>query len=233
MFVRVRQALVGGFVMTEPHIPNFDYEGFAKRLAEAFWPEKPTAFAARVGVPHPTLSKYLKGQGVSPRLDVAAVLAKGANVTLEWLIWGQGDGPNAEAIVKIPRYDALLAAGAGSWNEGRRKLDEIPYTSSFLAKRLGRSSALGLSVLESAGDSMFPTIPDGSLVLIDEQDQRLVDAVFAFVLEGEARIKRFRRLTDGVMIISDNKLYEPEKLTGDELNKLQIIGRCRWVGHVL
>ncbi|MHA4915567.1 S24 family peptidase, partial [Enterococcus faecium] len=76
-------------------------------------------------------------------------------------------------------------------------------------------------------------IEDGALVLIDEEDRRIIDAVFAFVLEGEARIKRFRKLTDGVMLVSDNPLYPPEKVTGDDLRKLQIIGRARWVGNML
>lgn len=170
---------------------------------------------------------------MAPRLDIAAVLAKGANVTLEWLVTGIGDGPDNGEIVRVPRYDATLAAGSGSWNDGRRRLDEIPFTNAFLLKKLGRRSAKGLSVLEAAGDSMMSAIEDGALVLIDEEDRRIIDAVFAFVLEGEARIKRFRKLTDGVMLVSDNPLYPPEKVTGDDLRKLQIIGRARWVGNML
>lgn len=207
--------------------PNFDYAGFAKRLAEAIFPEKITPFAERVGVPQPTLSKYLRADGAGPRLDIVAKLADGVGCTLDWLVWGRGDGPDESAgFLRIPRYDCQLAAGAGSWNEGRRKIEDIPFSRTFLRERLNKTSVKGLSVLEGRGDSMTPTIQDRALILVDEDDRRLIDGVFAFVLDGDARVKRFRKLTEGVMLISDNSSYPPETVTGTDLQKLQIIGRA-------
>jgi transcriptional regulator with XRE-family HTH domain len=222
-------------MIEEKFDPDFDYPGFADRLAETMFPEKVTAFAARSGVPQGTLSKYLKAGGTAgPRLDLVAKIADALGCSIDWLVWGRGDGPEAAAgFVKIPRYDATLAAGAGSWNEGRRQLDFIPFTNDFLAKRLNRTSAKGLTVLEARGDSMEPTIADGGLLLVDEDDRRVVDGIFAFLLDGDARVKRIRKLTDGLMLISDNTAYPPETVLGDELGKLQIIGRVRWVGQTL
>ena len=215
-------------------IPEFDYPGFGRRLSEAMFPEKITAFAERVGVPQGTVSKYVRGQGTAPRLDIAAHLAKATGCTLEWLVWGQGDGVAGESdFVKIPRYDATLAAGAGSWNEGRRRLDDIPFTRDFLLKRLNRTSTAGLSVLTARGDSMAPNIADGALLLIDEADRRLTDAVFAFVLDGDARLKRFRRTLTGWTIVSDNPLYPPENISDSDLGRVQIIGRLLWVAQLV
>ncbi len=214
--------------------PNFDAVGFAARLAEAMAPERVTAFAARTGVPQPTISKYLKANSGSPRLDIAARLAEGVHASLDWLVWGRGEGPDAEkAVVKVPRYDAHLAAGAGAWNEGKRRLDDIPFTSTFFRKRFGRPDGAGFAVLEARGDSMEPSIGDGDLLLLDETDTRLIDGVFAFVLDDEARVKRFRRLTDGLAIVSDNVNYPVEEIRGPRIKELKIIGRVRWVGKVL
>lgn len=214
--------------------PDFDYDGFANRLAEAISPEKPTTFAGRVGVAEGTLFKYLKGQGSGPRVDILAKIATGAGTTLDWLVYGRGDGPDAQSgFVRVPRYDATLAAGAGSWNEGKRQLDFIPFTAEFFRKRLNRSSAAGFAVLEARGDSMEPHIPDGSLLLIDEGDRRMIDGIFAFVLDGEARLKRFRRTLAGVMIMSDNPAYPPEEVSGERLADIQMIGRLRWYGQVV
>lgn len=214
-------------------LPDFDYAGFGRRLAEAISPEKITAFSVRAGVAHPTVSKYVKGVGTAPRLDIAACLAQAAGVTLEWLVWGRGDGPDdSAAFVKIARYDATLAAGAGSWNEGRRRLDDIPFTAAFLRKRLNRTSPLGLSMLTAKGDSMSPTINDGALLLVDENDRRIVDGIYAFVLDGDARLKRFRKMVDGVRLISDNPAYEAETVAGEDLAKLEIIGRLLWFGQM-
>jgi transcriptional regulator with XRE-family HTH domain len=206
--------------------PNFDVGGFAQRVREAMFPEKITAFATRIGMPQATVSKILSGTAVGgPRLDIAARIAEGLGCSLDWLVYGRGDGESAQNLVRIPRFDAQLAAGAGAWNDGRLKVEDVPFTQAFLREQLGRLTAASLAVLTARGDSMEPTIADRAWVIIDEAEQEPFDAVFAFVLAGEARVKRFRRLTDGLMLISDNDAYPPEVVKGDELSKLQVIGR--------
>lgn len=212
----------------------FDLEGFSRRLAEAMSPEKPTAFAQRMGLPHGTVSKYLRAGGsTGPRLDIVARMAEGLGTSIDWLVFGRGDGEGGGDLIRVARYDATLAAGAGSWNEGRVRLDDMPFTQGFFQKKLGRSSGAGFAVLEARGDSMEPGISDGDLLLVDENDTRIIDGVFAFVLDDEARVKRFRRRMEGVTIISDNPLYEPEDLPSDQLARVNVIGRVRWVGKVL
>jgi transcriptional regulator with XRE-family HTH domain len=215
--------------------PDFDYSGFGKRLAEAMSPEKPAAFSSRTGIAQNTVSKYLRGAGsAGPRLDIVAKMADAIGCSIDWLVWGKGDGPDADSgIVKIARYDATMAAGAGSWNEGRRRLDDIPFTAAFLRRRLNRTSTKGLSIVEAKGDSMEKTIMDGSLLLLDEDDTRLADGVYAFLLDGDARVKRFRRTMEGVTLISDNAVYPPETVSTDDMSKLQIIGHVLWVGQML
>lgn len=221
-------------MIDQPFDPEFDYDGFAKRLAEAISPEKVTAFASRTGIPHGTVSKYLRARGgFGPRLDIVAKMAAAAGTSIDWLVYARGDGEPAKAdTVQIPRFDATLAAGAGSWNEGRRRLDDIPFTRSFLQKRLGRSSTMGLAMLDAAGDSMEPLIADGDLLLVDENDRRIRDGVFAFLLDDEARVKRFRRTMGGVVITSDNPAYADEELAAEDMSRLNIIGRVRWCGRV-
>lgn len=216
------------------HNPEFDATGFAKRLSEAIWPEKISVFSQRAGVSHGVLNKYLRGGSGSPQLDIVAKIAEAAGVSLDWLVWERGDGqPSAGSVIRIPRYDATLAAGAGSWNEGKNRLDDIPFTPAFFQKRLGRPSGAGFAVLEARGDSMEPGISDGDLLLVDESDTRLSDGVFAFVLDEEARVKRFRKRIDGVTIISDNSAYPPEDISTDTLGRITLIGRIRWVGKVV
>lgn len=213
---------------------GFDPAGFGKRLAEAIFPEKPSNFAARIGLPHATVSKYIGGKVAGPQLDVVARMAEGLGESLDWLVFGRGEGaaPSGD-VIRVTRYDATLAAGAGSWNEGKRRLDDIPFTPAFFQKRLNKPSGAGFAVLTAAGDSMEPGISDGDLLLIDETDTRIIDGVFAFVLDGEARVKRFRKRLDGVTIMSDNPAYGAEELAADQLGLITIIGRVRWVGRVL
>lgn len=214
---------------------DFDMDGFARRLAEAMAPEKPTAFAQRLGLPHGTVSKYLRAGGTTgPRLDIVARMVEGLeNTSLDWLVFGRGEASDTGDVIRVARYDATLAAGAGSWNEGRRRVGDMPFSRDFFLKRLGRPSGAGFSVLEAAGDSMLTTIHDGDPLLVDENDNRITDGVFAFVLDGEARVKRFRRTLSGLTIISDNPVYPTEELPTDQLDRISIIGRVRWVGQVI
>lgn len=205
--------------------PDFDYAGFAQRAKEALIPEKVTAFSNRIGLPHGTISKYLSASGTAgPRLDIVARMADGLGVTLDWLVYGRGDGPGGDGFARVPRYDAQLAAGAGAWNEGRLKLEDVPFTKTFLKEQLGRDTAAGLVIVSARGDSMEPTISDRAWLVVDEAETRVFDGVFAFVLAEEARVKRIRRLTDGLQLISDNESYPPELVRGSDLKKLQIIG---------
>ena len=80
---------------------------------------------------------------------------------------------------------------------------------------------------------MFPTIADGAMVLVDETMTRITDGIFAFVLDGDARLKRFRRSVSGLTIISDNPAYPAEEIDTSQLSALQIIGQVRWVSQVL
>ena len=212
-----------------------DMAGFGNRLREAIAPEKPTHFAERIGVAQPTLFKYLKAPpNFSPSLEIVARIAAGAGTTIDYLATGKGDAPSSdEDLIRIPRYAATLAAGAGSWNDGRQKIEEIPFTRTFMLQNFQRSSASKLSIVEARGDSMSPTFGDGALLMIDEAETDLIDDVLAFTLDGEARVKRFRRLTSGVMIISDNPAYPPETVEGRDLKRITIIGRLRWVGQTL
>lgn len=227
------QALMALSRMDEHTHIEFDYAAFGRRLAEAIFPEKPTTFAMRTGVAQPTLSKYLKGQGTAPRLDISAHLARSAGVTLEWLVWGEGDAPQGADFVRVPRYAVELAAGDGRWNEGRQWVEDVPFTQSFLRNTLNRSSAAGLSLVQARGDSMFPTIQDGASVLVDEHQKRVTDGIFAFVWGGDARLKRFRMSMTGLTIISDNPTYPAEEIDTSQLSALQIIGQVLWVSQAL
>ena len=72
---------------------------------------------------------------------------------------------------------------------------------------------------------MAPLIADGARALVDLKSTRLREGVFAFRTGDELRIKRLRRLLDGIEIISENPAYQPELVTGDAADELTIIGR--------
>lgn len=83
-----------------------------------------------------------------------------------------------------------------------------------------------LFYLKSQGDSMVPTIPEGSLVLIREQPTVEYGEVAAVLVNGdtEATLKRVKKQGDIVMLIADNPDYPPYVITKD--NPARIIGKA-------
>lgn len=198
--------------------------GFGVRLSEALGRETQNVIAKRSRVSTSVMSKYL--QGAEPGLFKAARIAKALKVSLWWLATGEGKASAAASGFEgVPIYDVRLAAGAASFAEGAQVIGEMPLDAGLL-RSLGRANAEGLGVFEAEGDSMFPLISDGSRVITDLRDTRLREGVFAFRFDDELRIKRLRRTADGIEVISQNPLYEPELLQGEDLERFALIGRA-------
>jgi phage repressor protein C with HTH and peptisase S24 domain len=178
------------------------------------------------GIPKSTLNRWSQPGGPDVPTRGIRQLGQAAGVSIDWIVTGRGspDGP-AEAAFLIPLYDVRLAAGGGRFSDVARVIAEIPIDRDLL-KQLGRTNADGLAWVGSDGDSMAPTIPDGSRVLMDTRDTRIREGVFGFRLGERLRLKRLRPLTDAVDLISDNHLYPPERLEGHELDEFQVIGKA-------
>jgi len=83
-----------------------------------------------------------------------------------------------------------------------------------------------LVYLEAKGDSMEPTIPDGSLVLIREQSEVEYGEIADVLVSGEteATLKRVRKQRKTILLMPDNPEHEPIILT--EENPARIIGKA-------
>ncbi|MAZ04570.1 MAG: hypothetical protein CMN56_15660 [Sneathiella sp.] len=161
-------------------------------------------------------------------------------ISIDWLLSGRGSilkntaATETTTITYIPRVDARLAAGQGALNDRLQIREYIPFAQTYLQQKLGRGTVEGLAVLEVSGDSMEPTISDGSLVLVDQMDQDVSGSIMAFVYEDFAYIKRLQKYFGGIDVVSDNKdLYPPHQIRDADLDQLVIIGRVRWIGKVL
>ena len=97
-------------------------------------------------------------------------------------------------------------------------------------------------LLRARGDSMQPLIWDGDMLLIDTSRTssrvrppgRKFDEIFVLRIDDDLRVKLIKRpAEDHVMIYSENqRLFDPEILTGEQLSRLTIIGKVVWYGHV-
>lgn len=80
--------------------------------------------------------------------------------------------------------------------------------------------------LKSKGNSMHPTIPDNSYVLIKEQPEVEYGEIAAVLVndDTEATLKRVKKQGDIVMLVPDNNEHEPYIITKD--NPATILGKA-------
>jgi hypothetical protein len=110
--------------------------------------------------------------------------------------------------------------------------DENYETITIDEKIMHNMVGLGNTELEAIhvdGESMEPTLQDGSIVFVDRTQTNInKDGIFIASTTAGLFIKRIRQRADGMVeLISDNKAYSPEVLAPDEVS---IVGKV--VGNI-
>jgi repressor LexA len=86
------------------------------------------------------------------------------------------------------------------------------------------------------GDSMEPEIHDGDICLVHLQEE-VPDGALAVVVicdgadEGEGTIKRIHKQDGAIILQATNQSYAPRIFTGENANKVRIVGRVVEVRH--
>lgn len=137
-----------------------------------------------------------------------------------------------EGFVLVPRYDVAGSMGNGQVIHSEQIVDHLAFRAEWVRTELG-TSPNSLVLISAVGDSMEPTLRAHDLLLIDRSVMTVKqDAIYAFAVEGELRIKRIQRLFDGSLIIkSDNPGYSAETLPPDQAGLINIVGRVVWSGR--
>jgi phage repressor protein C with HTH and peptisase S24 domain len=206
-------------------------------LGEKGWSQK--KLSEITGLRTSKISEYVRGN-VMPNAESAILIAEALEVRPNWLVLGHGAPQEAGQIqmqamgmgYKVPLLDTKLAAGAGA-DPLENRIGEVVIPDQVM-EQLRRTSTKGLYVMQAEGDSMEPTVADGSYVLIDTDARKLTEAIFAFRYGETLRLKRLRRfgLAD-IELLSDNPMYSREEIVGPDKEFFEVIGRAIWAGSPL
>lgn len=125
----------------------------------------------------------------------------------------------------VPMLDQSVAAG-----ESSALADADNITGYIRLPRPLRSYGSSLAALPVRGDSMYPTIDDGDLVVCDTGKWQ-GEGIYVIRLEDEALVKRLSKRPAGLMVISDNPQYPAFEVTGE--TPMEVVGRVRAVVKVV
>lgn len=79
---------------------------------------------------------------------------------------------------------------------------------------------------------MEPTLRDGALVLVDHKHRDATrKGIYALRIGDDVLVKRPQKQGDVLLINSDNPAYDIRVLSGDDGERVEIIGRVTWQGY--
>jgi transcriptional regulator with XRE-family HTH domain len=128
-------------------------------------------------------------------------------------------------LIRIPRFDIHASAGVGLPVGPEVQLAAVAFDPAFLRERGAVPDQC--SIITASGDSMQPSIPDGSLLVVDHSQTDVRNGHIMVINVGEdLLVKRIRRRLDGLIdLISDNPAYPPETIGRDTIEQLRVVGR--------
>ena len=185
--------------------------------------------ADALAIPQTTFATMKKRNSI-PFKEILEYCAN-KKLSINWLFFDQSIEMLAEETDRFFQVhyfaDIRASAGGGAFNfDDDYEVLSIDRT---IMSNITASSNEVLEAINVDGESMEPTLQDGSIVFIDRNQINInKDGIFVASTTAGLFIKRIRQRADGMIeLISDNKAYSPEMITPDEV---EIVGRV--VGNI-
>ena len=124
---------------------------------------------------------------------------------------------NSRAFV-IPLLEQKLSAGIGQMLPEKDDITALVPVPPYLSK-YGKN----LAALTVEGDSMYPTLSRGDMVVCDSCGWS-GEGVYALRIGGEGFVKRITKEPGKVVVLSDNPKYPPREVSEDSQD-FELIGR--------
>lgn len=177
-----------------------------------------TMMARDLNIPEMTVSNWVKGK-TYPRPDKIQLMSDYFGVPRTHLTEDIPSNvfPVSPTTIAIPIL-GVIACG-----------DPIIAEENIIGYHYESSESLpkgNLICLEAKGESMSPTIPNGSIVIIREQHDVESGEIAAVLINGdtEATLKRVKKQGNTLMLMPDNPNFDP--IIVDRFNPVKIIGKA-------
>jgi len=132
------------------------------------------------------------------------------------------------SYTEVPLREATGSMGGGSLETGSKTISYLSFRTEWIRSK--GNPAL-MSVIRAFGDSMYPAIADGSVVLVDESRKQFVRGkIFYIRMNGQMYIKRLVEIGGEIYVASEN---DKNMLAVSDADDFEIIGRCIWTGREL
>lgn len=191
-----------------------------------------------------TLYDYVS-DSTEPKASALVLIAEATGRSVDWLTGFSGSNSEFEAILArkreladfsfVSRFTVRASAGRGLTAVlEEQKADRLAFKSDWL-RRLDINPQF-CSLITAVGDSQEPTIPDGSLMLVDLTPDPEIRSgrLYILLVDDDLLVKRINRRSDGAIeLLSGNPAYPIETLPAKHVDRLNVAGRVAWVGRTI
>ena len=200
-----------------------------QRIFEATGMNSQNDLASALGINRSAITQARKKNAVPDKWILQLYRAYGLNP--DWVETGTGptfSKSSGDAIFKnIPKVRARLSAGSGSFEVGSEIEGYYAFRKDWLTTKGNMDKMVLMDIF---GNSMEPELKDGDTILIDEsQKDILAGAVYAVGVDDTIMVKRLEKHPNKLVLISDNRDYEPIFLRESDIHNIRIIGKVIWV----
>lgn len=213
-----------------PNMNSINFDSFYQRLFSEGIIASQRELASLLGVKGSAISQAKKRK-VIPRAWITEISEK-MNLTPKWIKTGNGekyfDKPddNNHSFEIVPKVKTRLSAGGGSFDVDQKISEYYSFQKLWLRKK---GNPKNMVLMDIVGNSMEPELKDGDTVLVDRaKSEILAGAIYAVGVEDTVLIKRVEKLPDKLVLISDNEKYPPTYITGDDINRVRVLGKIIW-----
>jgi SOS-response transcriptional repressor LexA len=185
--------------------------------------------AEALAIPQTTFATMKKRNSI-PFKEIMEFCAN-KKLNINWLFFDQAIemlSDETDKFFKIHYFsDVRASAGGGAFTFDENY--EILTVDKTIINSIISSSTKHIDAISVDGESMEPTLQDGSIVFIDRTETNITkDGIYIASTTAGLFIKRVRQRVDGMIeLISDNRAYSPEIMLADEV---QIVGRV--IGNI-
>ncbi|EPW3769043.1 LexA family transcriptional regulator [Vibrio fluvialis] len=140
----------------------------------------------------------------------------------------------SSGMINLTYYDVEASAGHGTLVEVETAT-ELSFAERYLRDELHVNPS-EVFTMRARGDSMYPTLKDGSLMIVKRINEFLGDGIYVFRVNGQLMVKRLQIQPTKLIFKSDNEqFYDAWELTYQEIEAIdfEVVGRTIWGGGKL
>lgn len=120
----------------------------------------------------------------------------------------------------------LIGNGDKPIDQAKKQPAPLAFAREF-AEKIGVQNGAFISV---DGIAMKPTLEGECLILVDLSDTILKDGkIYCLEIGAHRWVRRVQVLLDKIILMADNPDYADMEISGEDLNRLNVLGRVRGV----